>query len=545
MKISLFLFLFIIFSSFYGIKAAEEIEARIRIDGKGNWIVERDQFSEELLYVATAFYTPGLSETGWDFLSITTNNKFSDELQAEGAGRLEASLTKEGIYNHYHNMLSTAGPLNEFTANFFKKQEEYLLSKKSEYNENPIFYNAYLLYLQFKGLREQYNLEVEESRRIDPIEFNVMNSFGDVMDIKKKKNRPNFDEMDKEEMYQYFVLNNHCSAMFKLKYDLSDIFFGHNSWYYLNMMTRIFKEYNLNFNHESVKTHNVMFSSYPGSIVSNDDFYFTSKGLVVIETTNSVYNESSYDLITEESLLCWQRVQLSNRMSSSAKEWTELFSKYNSGTYNNQYMILDTKQIEFGNYTKIKENVLMIIEQIPGYLEINDVSDHLKFGYWPSYNIPYGKNVGKLSNIENTINSKPERNMRLYNDYNNCSRANIMRRDQYKINDIESFKTFMQYNDYLNDPFSGGSPGESIASRYDLRKEAPLCYGAFDTKLSSVKEIKQSPKKTIYLYSGATKQVEPLFNFNSDACINVTHLGIPDTPNNTWVTFNNKYNFDE
>ena len=545
MQNSTFLLLFIIISIFNITKGAEEIEARIRKNGKGEWIIETREFSEEDLYIATALYTPGLNETGWDFLSISTNNIFNDELQAEAAGRLEASLTKERIFNHYKNMLSTAGPLKNQTANFFIKQEEYILSKKNEYNSDPILYNAYLLYLQFKGLRDQYNSEVESSKRIKDVDFNIMNSFGDIFDINSKYSKPSFDEMNKEEIYEYFLLNNHCSAMFKLKYDLSDIFFGHNSWYYLNMMTRIFKEYNLNFNHQSVKTHNVMFSSYPGSIASNDDFYFTSNGLVVIETTNSNYNESSFDIITEESLLCWQRVQLSNRMSESAKEWTEIFSKYNSGTYNNQYMILDTKKIELGNYTKINENSLMIIEQLPGFLEINDVTDHLKFGYWPSYNVPYGKNISKYSNITDTINSKPERNMNVYNEYNSCSRAKIMRRDQNKINDIKSFQKFMQYNDYKNDPFSNGNPGESIASRYDLRQNRSICYGAFDTKLSSVKEIKESSKKTIYLYSGATRQVEPPFNFNSGACVNVSHLGIPDEPNNDWITFNNKYNFEE
>ena len=536
---------FLIFIIIYSINCAEEIEARIRIDGKGEWIIENGPFDEEYLYVATAFYTPNLSEVGWDFLSITTNNNFNDELQAEGAGRLEASLTKERIFNHYTNMLSTAGPLKEKTANFFKKQEEFLLSKKSEYNSNPILYNAYLLYLQFKGLRDQYNKEVEESKKIEDIEFNVVNSFGDVFDINAKYNKPDFDAMDKEEIYKYFLLNNHCTALFKLKYDLSDIFFGHNSWYYLNMMTRIFKEYNFNFNDKSVKTHNVMFSSYPGSLVSNDDFYFTSKGLVVIETTNANYNNSVYDLITEESLLCWQRVQISNRMSESSKEWTEIFSKYNSGTYNNQYNILDTKRIEFGNYTKIQENTLMIIEQMPGLLEVNDVTDHLKFGYWPSYNVPYGKNISKYANITDTVNSKPEREMNLYSQYDTCSRANIIRRDHNKVIDIDTMKNFMQYNDYLNDPFSHRQPGETIASRYDLRENNPICYGAFDTKLSSVKEVKEKGKKTIYLYSGATRQVEPYLNFNSKACVNVTHEGIPDEPNNPWITFNNKFNFDE
>lgn len=543
MKInSKILLLFLIICS---ANCAEEIEARIRIDGKGNWFIEKGEFLEENLYVATAFYNPSLDEVGWDFLSITTNNNFNDEIQAEGAGRLEASLTKERIFNHYTNMLSTAGHLKNETAEFFRKQEEYILSKKDEYSSDSVLYNAYLLYLQFKGLRDQYNKEVEDSKKIDEIEFNVMNSFGDVFDINDKFSPPKFDTMDKEEIYRYFLLNNHCSAMFKLKYDLSDIFFGHNSWYYLNMMTRIFKEYNLNFNDKSVKTHNVMFSSYPGSLVSNDDFYFTSKGLAVIETTNSNYNTSCYELITEESLLCWQRVQISNRMSNSSKEWTEIFSKYNSGTYNNQYMILDTKKIEFGNYTKIQENALMIIEQIPGFLEVNDVTDHLKFGYWPSYNVPYGKNISKYSNITATINSKPEREMSLYSMYDTCSRANIMRRDHNKINDIESMKDFMQYNDYLNDPFSHGQPGESIASRYDLREKNPICYGAFDTKLSSVKEVKEKGKKTIYLYSGATRKVQPYMNFNSKSCENVSHIGIPDEPNNPWITFNNKFNFDE
>ena len=536
---------FLIFIIIYSIKCAEEIEARIRIDGKKQWIIENGTFIEDYLYVATAFYTPSLSEVGWDFLSITTNNNFNDELQAEAAGRLEAYLTKERIFSHYTNMLSTAGPLKNETKNFFKRQEEYLLSKKSEYNSDPILYNAYLLYLQFTGLRDQYNKEVEDSKKIDFTDFNVVNSFGDIFDINSKYNRPSFDTMDKEEIYKYFALNNHCTGFFKLKYDLSDVFFGHNSWYYLNMMTRIFKEYNLNFNDKSIKTHNVMFSSYPGSLVSNDDFYFTSKGLVVIETTNANYNTSSFDLVTEEALLCWQRVQISNRMSESSKEWTEIFSKYNSGTYNNQYNILDTKKIEFGNYTKIQENTLMIIEQMPGFFEVNDVTDHLKFGYWPSYNVPYGRNVSKYANITETINSKPEREMYLYSEYDTCSRANIMRRDHNKVIDIDTMKDFMQYNDYLNDPFSHGEPGESIAARYDLRENRPLCYGTFDTKLSSVKEIKEKGKKTIYLYGGATRQVEPPMNFNSKACENVTHVGIPDEPNNPWITFNNKFNFDE
>jgi len=535
--------LFLLFSIFVSIKSAKEIEARIRITVDNEWIIEKESFSDKYQYIATAYYTPNLDEVGWDFLTITTNNFFDDKLQAEGAGRLEGSLTKERIYNHYTNMLSTVGHLKEETANFFKKQEEYLLSKKSEYSDNSILFNAYLLYLQFKGLRDQYNEEMPD-KQISDTEFNIVNSFGDRFDIDSKYNKKNFDEMTKDEIYNYFLLNNHCSALFKLKADLSDIFFGHNSWFYFNMMTRIFKEYNLNFNDRSVRAHNVMFSSYPGSIVSNDDFYYTSKGLVVIETSNVNYNSSVYDLISEESLLCWQRVQISNRMAKSAKEWTEIFSEFNSGTYNNQYMILDTKKVEFGKYPQIPQESLMIIEQMPGMVEINDVTDHLKFGYWPSYNVPFGKNISEYSNVTNAIKSHPERKMEIYSEYNSCSRAKIMRREHNKVSDIESMKYFMQFNDYLNDPFSQGIPTESIAARGDILKR-PQCFGAFDTKLGSVEQLKKNKTKEIYLYSGATKQVTEKLDFKSGACGKVSSIGIQPQPNFDWIIFNNKFNFDE
>ena len=98
-------------------------------------------------------------------------------------------------------------------------------------------------------------------------------------------------------------------------------------------------------------------------------------------------------------------------MAKTAKDWTQIFSQFNSGTYNNQYMVLDTKGVEFGNYTKIEDNSLMIIEQMPGMVEINDVTDYLKFGYWPSYNVPFGKNISKNANITETIKSNPKRKM--------------------------------------------------------------------------------------------------------------------------------------
>ena len=108
-------FTFILFFSIIiSIKSATEIEARIRKLGD-QWLIETGPFSDVYQYIATAFYTNSLEETGWDFLSITTNNFFDDKIQAEAAGRLEGSLTKDRIFNHYTNMLSTAGALKTDT----------------------------------------------------------------------------------------------------------------------------------------------------------------------------------------------------------------------------------------------------------------------------------------------------------------------------------------------------------------------------------------------------------------------------------------------
>ena len=232
-------------------------------------------------------------------------------------------------------------------------------------------------------------------------------------------------------------------------------------------------------------------------------------------------------------------------MAKTAKDWTDIFSQFNSGTYNNQYMIFDTKLVEFGKYPQIPPESLMIIEQMPGMVEVNDVTDHLKFGYWPSYNVPFGKNISEYANITNTIKSHPERKMEIYSEYNSCSRAKIMRREQNKVTDIESMKYFMLFNDYLKDPFSNGIPTETIAARGDVDKKNPQCMGALDTKLGSVEDLKKNATKNIYLYSGATKQVTQKLDFESGSCAHLSSKGIPPQPNFDWIIFNNKFKFDE
>jgi len=54
---------------------------------------------------------------------------------------------------------------------------------------------------------------------------------------------------------------------------MKDIYAGHDSWFYYNMMLRIFKRYEFNYNNPLLKAKKVAFSSYPGMLSSLDDFY--------------------------------------------------------------------------------------------------------------------------------------------------------------------------------------------------------------------------------------------------------------------------------
>ena len=112
------------------------------------------------------------------------------------------------------------------------------------------------------------------------------------------------------------------------------------------------KKYNLNYHlkHGSsivVPGHTATMSSYAGSIFSLDDFLTLSSGLVTTETTLFIYNSSLYThLAADGQLMEPARVMVANRLSTGGRMWTDLVSKHNSGTYNNQWMVIDYNKLE-------------------------------------------------------------------------------------------------------------------------------------------------------------------------------------------------------
>ena len=72
-------------------------------------------------------------------------------------------------------------------------------------------------------------------------------------------------------------------------------------------------------------------------IIEDQPSYFknihTLSGLVMVQTTNGIFNKTLYDLSTPKALLAWHRVRLANWLASSGEEWANYVSQYNSGMH--------------------------------------------------------------------------------------------------------------------------------------------------------------------------------------------------------------------
>jgi len=213
--------------------------------------------------------------------------------------------------------------------------------------------------------------------------------------------------------------------------------------------------------------------------------------------------------ISEKTVPEWIRIVLANRMASSGAEWVSVFGMYNSGTYNNQWQVVDYKMFTPGS--PIQPGTLWIAEQIPGFLVSADKSDVLKIqGFWPSYNIPYFPKVynmsGYLPYYQKYGNSY---------SYSECARAQIFRRDVPKVETMDDMRKIMRYNEYQTDPLSLKDACRSISARCDLNTPWAAntlndytAFGAIDSKITNHEMV---PKLENIAVSGPTWDSQPPF----------------------------------
>jgi len=445
---------------------------------------------------ATAFgsFVDGLFELGWGILEVETNSTYSDELQGFAAGVVEGYLTARRIQDNAVNVMNVVYKGKEPTQevqDFFEQQDSWSRIQTELYGNDPSseWHQIKSILSQFDGLMMGYTLQ-QQKIGLQPMNLIVlrsMNAVGDLFQIRPAVNpseRIHWDKLSAKEVRDNYTRRTHCSALIRVLGQFEDLFMGHSSWFDFHVTNRIYKTYTFNFNAPTTVTKKMSFSSYAGFLSSLDDFYMMDSGLGMTQTSNDIINHTVYDLIKPQSLFAWQRVRLANVVAQTGEQWKQYFSFHPSGTYVNQYMIVDFNLFKPGQ--PLDAGLLWVIEEMPGLILGADVTQQLERGYWPSYNVPYFKAIWAASGYGILV----ERSKDVEFYYDLAPRANIFRRDVGKVTDMESFKAILRYNDFEHDPYSIDSSGNpnpfyAICSRGDLRIHNPIPDGCYDTKVTS------------------------------------------------------------
>ncbi|BFU25237.1 phospholipase B, putative [Entamoeba histolytica HM-1:IMSS-B] len=471
---------------------------------------------------AVGYYDDTIQTTGWGQLYIRSNFKLAETEQSYCSGYLEAYLTHHYMYLYWTNYKANEYENGQPSNTLINKMQEQLdfFKTESSTNTNEYWRRQKVIKYQFNGLVDGYMAASPAEEELPEIELYMLLSVGDLENLNEIYKTGKEPETSIVYMRKAFPdrIYHECSALVRAVGD--EVYFAHGTWRGYYAMLRIYKVYDLFYGGRRLK---MSFSSSPGLIHSKDDYYTVSAEdtqLFVSETTNSVYNSSVYEDINDK-LLSWQRILSGLYYEKTAKEFVELIKDYNSGTYNNQWIVFDVN-----SWKKNKAESLFICEQMPGLMKSHDVTEYLtseeKQNMWPSYNVPFDKEIYSKSGYPTD-----------HDEYTSCSRAKIFNRDVKNVQTIEDMKHIMLYNDYQNDEFSKNDPKESIASRYDLRVDRPNAFGAIDAKIVST----SNPHLT-YAISGPTHQGQPVFEWTQQ--FKNVHVGVPEKFDFDWVEINDK-----
>lgn len=535
------------------------------ITKKSSWLSSKFVIHDDVVpgYIALANFTDAINATGWSQLEVSTNASYTDSEQAYAAGLAEAHVTSDLIELAWLNTVDGyCNPKN--LSSYCRKLKKHLdvniewmietLEKNG--NEDSYWHQVRLILNQLAGLEDGVD---ESSPREKPrvwvtsLGFLLFQINGDLEDLESVYQRDARFESGLAKRPPHVLGSGSCSALIKVLANNSDLFFSHDTWSVYNTMLRINKRYDFGFRQTAdpaaapVPGRTISFSSYPGSIFSGDDFYISSAGLAIMETTIGNSNDTLWkDVKPVGQVLEWMRNIIANRLAKTGKEWTDIFRRYNSGTYNNQWMIADYKLFKPGKALPDKD-LLWVLEQIPGYIHAADQTAVLKSqSYWPSYNIPFYKDVFNLSG------SLP--NVAKFGDwftYEKNPRALIFARDHKKVKDMTSMRKIMRYNNYINDPASAcskcspihASAENAIMARSDLNPVDGIypfgalgsrCHGGTDTKITDSSMVLGL---SFIAQSGPTSDDQPVFKWSdskANTCSNsklYRHYGHPDAWN--------------
>lgn len=473
-----------------------------------------------------------------------TNGDFNDSLQAYASGVAEASVSQELIYMHWMNtVVNYCGPF-EYEVDYCEKLKSFLeinlawMQEMMALEKDSVYWHQVrLILLQLKGLEDSYEGSVNFPIRrfsLKPLGFLLLQLAGDLEDLELALNKTKA---------RHVLGSGSCSALIKLLPDNEELLVAHNTWSSYQNMLRVVKKYHFSFRqgtHENsapIPGNKLVFSSYPGVLFSCDDFYIIESKLVALETTIGNRNPKLWQFVYPKgSVLEWLRSMVANRLALNGPSWANLFKKFNSGTYNNQWMIVDYGAFTPGKFKK-QSGLLTVLEQLPGMVLVEDKTLELyNKTYWASYNIPSFEAVFNASGLPSLVAQYGD-----WFSYTRSPRARIFQRDHSLVHDVPSMFRLMRYNDFLHDPLSlcvncNPKPNaeNAISARSDLNSpngSYPFqalqmrSHGGIDTKVTSLGLAKDLRMVAV---SGPTWDQVPPFEWSTSPFSHLLHMGQPD-----------------
>eukprot|EP00331_Platyophrya_macrostoma_P027556 CAMPEP_0176442472 /NCGR_PEP_ID=MMETSP0127-20121128/21834_1 /TAXON_ID=938130 /ORGANISM="Platyophrya macrostoma, Strain WH" /LENGTH=565 /DNA_ID=CAMNT_0017827489 /DNA_START=99 /DNA_END=1796 /DNA_ORIENTATION=- len=505
----------------------------------------RPSSDAEGVVVARGRYNVSCGSIGWDYLHIATDDDTEHSYYASGF--LEGFIGSASIA--FTNFTEAAQP-----SGFDAWVDEHIAFMRAQVAANKVedrFWNQVgKLIRQMEGIADGYFQKTGS-----PLSFrqvflaNFGSEVGDVQTaLEVQQDRP------VSRSIAALAASMHCSALIKVTPD--DLFVAHDTWdSFTGLTIRVYKVYDFG-------GRKVAMDSFPAIIASGTDWYRTSNQLSIQETTNVVFNTSLYTAVVPQTVSEFLRVMTANYLAESGSQWAYFFSKFNSGTYNNQYMVVDYKQYVPGQ--PLRDGLLWIAEQIPGEVVSADETQVLRdSGYWASYNINYFPSLYVKSGYLEEYEQQGT-----FWSYTKYARPEIFRRNQSDIYDLAGMQRMMRYNDWQNDPYSiipnctGAAPScnnqhtsmLTIASRGDLMPlfnttaeniavYGPLymwvaqgCFGAVDSKIASYKHRFDLRGVVI---NGPTNDQQPTFSWGENVLCpaSMQPPGTPSVYDFPWVQF--------
>lgn len=482
---------------------------------------------------AWAIWEDTIHIKGFNHITIETNANVPSEDQMLCAGYVDGFLMQHRIYERFnlYKDIMKMDRKSQFPDNWttWLRQNIEYTNKTSRDNQKDKYWRSISLILkQFEGLVNGYQKAAEknETEKLTDMDLWIIQSIGDIYDLEELWN-PSAEINEIKYM--------ECSALVSLAPNFSDIYFGHNSWSDYRKMTNLIKEYH--FNIKEFVARRVVVSTKMGALPSSEDFWLTDRGLMIFETTNGNYNKELFKKIQVESVLTWIRNLHAAWMSDSSKEWAEEFLVHQSGTYNNQYVIVDSKKLVPGQ--KPKSDLIWVTETMPGIAMKRDMTSlFVEQGFWPSFNTPYFPEIFEIAGY----NAQMAKNDTLsdYYSYYNTSRYLIFRREAAKIQNFDDFKKVLRFNKYTTDEYGHGDPGQQILARYDLRNDSciygkPNAFGGLDTKATTALNM----LSTLKFDAVGSPQYEdwPAWEFGKGRWENLSYDGLPRVWKFPWQNF--------